>query len=68
MAAYQFSELCKARCFSMACFCVRTEFSDEELREVALAAVDLFMTKYGASGSADVDSTRQCNLTDVSLV
>lgn len=51
MAAYQFSELCKTRYFAMACFGVRSEFSDEELREVALAAVDLFMTKYGASGS-----------------
>jgi len=47
MAAYQFSELCKTRYFTMACFGVRSAFSDDELREVAIAAADLFLSRYG---------------------
>lgn len=47
MAAYQFSELCKTRYFSMACLGVRTEFSDEELRSVANESVEMFLNSYG---------------------
>ena len=46
MAAYQFSELCKARNFSLACFGVKTEFGESEIRDVAEAAVDMFMKSY----------------------
>lgn len=47
MAAYQFSELCKTKLFNLACFGVRNEFSDEEVKAVADAAVDMFMRSYG---------------------
>lgn len=46
MAAYQFSELCKARNFNLACFGVRTEFTDAEIREVSDATVDMFLKTY----------------------
>jgi len=48
MAAYQFSELCKSRNFNLACFGVRTEFSDAEIREVAASTVEMFMKSYAA--------------------
>ncbi len=48
MAAWQFSELCKTRLFIRANFGVQTEFSEEEIHEVAIAAVDTFMARYGA--------------------
>lgn len=48
MAAYQFSELCKTRHFNLACFGVQTEFSQEDIQEVAAATVDMFMRSYGA--------------------
>lgn len=46
MAAYQFSELCKSRNFNLACFGVRTEFMDAEIREVADSTVEMFMKSY----------------------
>ena len=49
MAAYQFSELCKTRNFNLACFGVRSDFSDEEIREVSAATVDVFLKAYAPS-------------------
>ncbi|UZD90517.1 TetR/AcrR family transcriptional regulator [Cognatishimia activa] len=52
MAAYQFSELCKTKLFNLACFGVRTEFSDDEILSVANATVEMFMKSYGTSSPA----------------
>ncbi len=47
MAAWQFSELCKARVFLKASFGVQSEFSDEEIMGVAKEAVETFLARYG---------------------
>ena len=47
MAAEQFSELCKARLWTRAVFGIQSEFSEEEIEEVADHAVDMFMARYG---------------------
>ncbi len=51
MAADQFSELCKTRLWTRAVFGVQTHFSREEIDEVADHAVDMFMARYGVSGT-----------------
>jgi AcrR family transcriptional regulator len=48
MAAYQFTELCKADLFVRAAFGVESEFSHEEIELVAEEAVETFMARYGA--------------------
>ncbi|MCE8519131.1 TetR/AcrR family transcriptional regulator [Ruegeria pomeroyi] len=48
MAAEQFSELCKTRLWTRAVFGIQTRFSQAEIDEVALAAVDTFLARYGA--------------------
>lgn len=47
IAAEQFSELCKVRIWSRAAFGIQREFSQAEIDEVALQAVDMFMARYG---------------------
>lgn len=47
IAAEQFSELCKVRLWPLAAFGIQSEFSDAEIDEVALQAVDMFMARYG---------------------
>ncbi len=46
IAAEQFSELCKVRVWSRAAFGIQTSFSQAEINEVALQAVDMFMARY----------------------
>lgn len=48
IAAEQFSELCKTRLWMRAAFGIQSRFSQEEIDEVALQAVDTFMARYGA--------------------
>lgn len=48
MAAEQFSELCKAKLWNRAAFGIQTEFSPQEVDEVAREAVATFMARYGA--------------------
>jgi len=48
MAAEQFSELCKTRLWTRAVFGIQTRFTQAEIDEVALAAVDTFLARYGA--------------------
>lgn len=48
MAAEQFSELCKTRLWTRAVFGIQNRFSQAEIDEVALQAVDMFMARYGA--------------------
>lgn len=47
MAAEQFSELCKVKLWVQAAFGVRSDFSRDEIEEVAFHAVDMFMARYG---------------------
>lgn len=47
MAAYQFTELCKADLFVRAAFGVESDFSQEEIALVAEEAVETFMARYG---------------------
>lgn len=47
MAAEQFSELCKAKLWTRAVFGVQTEFTAEEVEDVAVNAVDTFLARYG---------------------
>jgi AcrR family transcriptional regulator len=49
MAAEQFSELCKAKLWNRAAFGIQTEFSPQEIDEVAREAVATFMARYGAA-------------------
>ncbi|MCE8514820.1 TetR/AcrR family transcriptional regulator [Ruegeria pomeroyi] len=48
MAAEQFSELCKTRLWTRAVFGIQTRFTKSEIDDVALAAVDTFLARYGA--------------------
>lgn len=48
MAAYQFTELCKADLFVRAAFGIDSDFSQEEIALVAEEAVETFMARYGA--------------------
>lgn len=48
MAAEQFSELCKTRLWTRAVFGIQTRFTQAEIDEVALAAVDTFLARYRA--------------------
>lgn len=48
MAAEQFSELCKTRLWTRAVFGIQNRFTQAEIDEVALHAVDMFMARYGA--------------------
>lgn len=48
IAAEQFSELCKVRLWSRAAFGIQSNFTQSEIDEVALQAVDMFMARYGA--------------------
>ncbi|MFT5341661.1 MAG: AcrR family transcriptional regulator [Paracoccaceae bacterium] len=47
MAAEQFSELCKVKLWTRAVFGIQTEFSQDEIDEVVVHAVDMFMARYG---------------------
>ena len=47
IAAEQFAELCKVRLWLRAAFGIQEEFSQAEIDEVALQAVDMFMARYG---------------------
>ncbi|MFI2767302.1 TetR/AcrR family transcriptional regulator [Ruegeria faecimaris] len=47
-AAEQFSELCKVRLWPRSTFGIQSSFSEAEIEEVALQAVDMFMARYGA--------------------
>jgi len=47
LAANQFSELCKVRLWTLATFGIQTSFSQTEIDEIALQAVDMFMARYG---------------------
>lgn len=47
MAAEQFSELCKAKLWTRAVFGIQTEFSQAEMDDVVVHAVDMFMARYG---------------------
>ena len=46
-AAAQLSELCRVRIWNRAAFGIQTSFSQAEIDEVALQAVDMFMARYG---------------------
>ncbi len=48
MAAEQFSELCKVKLWNLAAFGVQTQFSQEEIDDVVVNAVETFMARYGA--------------------
>lgn len=48
IAAEQFAELCKVRLWVRAAFGIQKEFSQAEIDEVALHAVDMFLARYGA--------------------
>ncbi len=48
MAAEQFAELCKVRLWTRAVFGIQDRFTQEEIDQVALCAVDMFMDRYGA--------------------
>ncbi len=48
IAAEQFSELCKVRIWMKAAFGIQTRFSQDEIDEIALHAVDMFLARYGA--------------------
>ena len=48
IAAEQFAELCKVRLWLRAAFGIQKEFSQDEIDEVALHAVDMFLARYGA--------------------
>ncbi|WP_299080364.1 TetR/AcrR family transcriptional regulator [uncultured Ruegeria sp.] len=47
IAAEQFSELCKVRIWTRAAFGIQNSFTEAEIGEVALQAVDMFMARYG---------------------
>ncbi|WP_037313278.1 TetR/AcrR family transcriptional regulator [Ruegeria halocynthiae] len=47
IAAEQFSELCKVRIWTRAAFGIQSSFSPAEINEIALQAVDMFMSRYG---------------------
>ncbi len=47
IAAEQFSELCKVRLWGRAAFGIQNRFDQNEIDEVALQAVDMFMARYG---------------------
>lgn len=47
MAAWHFSELCKAEIFHQAVFGLRRTFSDREITAHAQAAVEMFLRAYG---------------------
>ncbi|WP_419740753.1 TetR/AcrR family transcriptional regulator [Ruegeria sp.] len=47
IAAEQFAEQCKVRLWLRAAFGIQEEFSQAEIDEVALQAVDMFMARYG---------------------
>lgn len=47
IAAEQFAELCKVRLWLRAAFGIQEEFTQAEIDEVALQAVDMFMARYG---------------------
>jgi AcrR family transcriptional regulator len=49
MAAEQFSELCKSTIWNKAVFGIQSEFSQEEIRNVAENAVETFLARYGVS-------------------
>lgn len=46
-ASYQFTELCKANLFTRAAFGIQSEFTPEEIENVAEEAVLTFMARYG---------------------
>ena len=46
MAAEQFSELCKVKLWTRAVFGIQSQFSAEEIDEVAQHAVDMFWARY----------------------
>ena len=48
MAAEQFSELCKVRIWVRSAVGVQKNFSPSEIEEIALQAVDMFMSRYSA--------------------
>ncbi len=48
MAAEQFSELCKVKLWHRAVFGIQDTFSEQEIDEVVLYAVDMFLARYGA--------------------
>ncbi|WP_424830649.1 TetR/AcrR family transcriptional regulator [Ruegeria sp.] len=47
IAAAQMSELCKVRIWNRAAFGIQSSFTQQEIDEVALQAVDMFMARYG---------------------
>lgn len=47
IAAEQFSELCKVRVWTRAAFGIQNSFTQDEIDEVALQAVDMFFARYG---------------------
>ena len=47
LAAFQFSELCKAYLFNRIVFGVQSDFSDAEITRVTDGAVDVFLARYG---------------------
>ena len=47
LAAYQFSDLCRAGLFNRRLFCVQTSFTADELDRVISGAVDTFLARYG---------------------
>lgn len=46
MAAEQFSELCKARLWTRAIFGIQTVFTQDEIEDVIVNAVDTFLARY----------------------
>lgn len=51
MAADQFAELCRAKLWVRAVFGIQTEFSQAEIDDVVVNAVDTFMARYGAESA-----------------
>jgi AcrR family transcriptional regulator len=47
LAAEQFLELCRVKLWTRAVFGIQHEFSNEEIDEVVLYAVDMFLARYG---------------------
>ncbi len=51
LAAAQLSELCKVRIWNRAAFGIQNTFTQEEIDEVAIQAVDMFLAQYGTCQS-----------------
>ncbi|GAA6191221.1 TetR/AcrR family transcriptional regulator [Phaeobacter gallaeciensis] len=62
MAAEQFSELCKVKLWTRAVFGIQSQFSEDEIEEVARNAVDMFLARYQSmdqiAGNVELNGTK----------